>query len=166
MKKKVLFSILGGILIMLTVGCNNNQGDFSGTGTIYRYSEDRLSNGDSIKGISYVTDATSLNRKTYLKHEVEDFNITKTYVCFITDQEYCMESSEDAYETNLNILKENDQWFYEHNGRCIYGSGNIRTYCFGDGYSDIEISTTNISVDGSNDDNCTANSNGKASSCS
>lgn len=165
MKKKIILSIFCVICLFGMTGCDGliseNNHNFSGTGIIYRNTEDNLKIGDSIKDIDYTTDATELNGRTYLKHEVEDFVITKNYVCFVTDKEYCLEGSETAYDSNVNILRENDQWFHDHNGGCIYGSGSMRTYCLGDNFTEI----TPYSVDDSLGLECSVNVTSASASC-
>ncbi len=168
MKRKIsnfLFMIL---ILLIFTGCSSNvehQNNFSGTGTIYRYGTENLYEGDSIKNIEYVMDSSSFEHSTYLKHEVDNFIIKKTYVCFVTDKEYCMENNADAEDENIEILKANDSWFSEHNGRCIYGTGIIRTYCFGGGFSNLEISDSAIIADLSNGEYCSANNVSNSSSC-
>ncbi|MGYP000017263247 len=167
MKKRIFYGFVIVLFVFVLTGCGSSdeKNSFSGTGTIYRYGTEDLYNGDSIAEIDYVTDPSSLHRTTYLKHEVEDFTITKTYVCFVTDQEYCMESGEGLEEENRKILEANDSWFYDHDGRCLYGTGIFRTYCFGGGFSNLELASSAIIVELSNDEYCSSNYLSGSSSC-
>ena len=81
----------------------------------------------------YSFDASTLNSKYYLKHDVVDDIITASYVCFVTDTEHCLrggvdESSLDSkpvFEANSQIIR-NYQTFYnlgEVQNMSIYNPG-------------------------------------------
>jgi len=96
------------------------------TKTVYRYTKDQLKIGDSIEGIEVTIDPTTLGHNHYLKHELSaDNKITASYTCFVTDKEYCMQGGQpSAYETNLAILKSQEQWFINHGGSCSTAGDN------------------------------------------
>ena len=51
----------------------------------------------------YTTDASTLDKSNYLKHDVVDDIITATYTCFvINNTEYCMKGSTDGSTFNAN----------------------------------------------------------------
>ncbi len=130
----------------ITVGINAVQDDgsggfevtdpaFSGTGTIYRWSMDNLSINDTVasltEGTDYTTDATELPTVVstfassasnyYLKHTIVNNNVTESYVCFISDEEHCLQGGGTNYYTvNRGILETtaNQNWFTSHNGSC------------------------------------------------
>ena len=92
---------------------------FTGTGTVYRNTTDSLNIGDSIEGVETTTDPTTLGKNFYLKHDVVDNKIIASYVCFITDTEYCMQGgSADYYETNKVLLQGQEAWFTNNGGSC------------------------------------------------
>lgn len=60
------------------------------------------------------------NENFYIKNEITKGIVTKAQVCFVTDKEVCLESSEDSYEANVNILRNEEEWFTSNGGTCTY----------------------------------------------
>ena len=129
--------------------------DFNGTGTIYRYYtgkssgqtqtlslnqniEDYLSN-DSYKG-EWSTDPSNFNSINYLKHEVSNYEITASYVCFIADNtEHCMQGVDGSYyQTNVGILQGVQSWFTSdsNGGSCSIDASGY-SYCNGAEFYDV-----------------------------
>ena len=56
----------------------------------------------------YTTDASTLNKTYYLKHDVEDDIITASYVCFIyNNNEYCMKGLDrTSFASNTQIIQD------------------------------------------------------------
>ena len=74
-------------------------------GIVYRWTTDRLNIGDSIEGISTVTDYKALGKKYFLKHEIVDNKIQTSEACLIKDgNTYCLKTNE--YETSKTKLLE------------------------------------------------------------
>ena len=61
----------------------------------------------------YTTDASTLNKEYYLKHDVVEDIITASYVCFVTDTEHCMKGGDGgaSFATNTQIIRD-FQTFY------------------------------------------------------
>ena len=98
-----------------TVSCQQRTGIFGGVG-------------------DYTTDASTLNKTSYLKHDVVDNRITASYVCFIfNNTEHCMKGGNTtSYSTNRQIII-NYQAFYNlpnnaNPGCSFYDSSS---YCHG-----------------------------------
>ena len=67
------------------------------------------------EGLVYTTDASTLNKTYYLKHDVEDDIITASYVCFVYNNvEHCMKGavnessleSKPIFNTNTQVIKD------------------------------------------------------------
>ncbi len=72
---------------------------------VYRWTTDYLNKGDSIEGISTVTDSTILGKNHYLKHEIVNNKIQTSEVCFIKGgNTYCLKPKE--YEISKAKLLE------------------------------------------------------------
>lgn len=94
----------------------------------------------------YTKDASGLNKKHYLKHEVVDNIITASYACFVTDKEYCMQGGNASYyAANQAILQSQDAWFNNSDGYCYiesefsgcysYNKYNIGANSYGEVYT-------------------------------
>ena len=67
----------------------------------------------------YTTNASSLNKTYYLKHDVVKDIVTASYVCFITDTEHCMQGGDSSYyEANETLLQGQEEWFNNNGGSC------------------------------------------------
>ena len=89
------------------------------TGTVYRWTTDSLSIGDSIEGVEITTDPSTLNKNYYLKHDVVNNIITASYACFVTDTEHCVRGGDSSYyETNKALLQSQESWFIGNGGYC------------------------------------------------
>jgi len=111
--------------------------------TVYRWSTDNLNIGDSIEGIE-TTITPPTNRKNYLKHDVENNIIKASYVCFVTDTEHCMQGGNaDYYETNKQLLQNQQTWFTSRGGSCKMSGTSTTSYfnCNGGGFSNINAFT-------------------------
>ena len=86
----------------------------------------------------YTTNASSLNKSVYIKHDVVDNIITASYVCFIyNNSEKCLKGNDSSsVATNIQIIKDYQE-FYNldtvttpslNNPGCRYGSGNSECY--------------------------------------
>jgi len=105
----------------------NNESDST---VVYRWTEDILHSGDSIEGIATTTDPSTLGRSYYLKHKIDSNNlITESYVCFITDTEYCLQGGDSSYyQSNVAILRTNETWFNNHSGSCTLEETSFGCY--------------------------------------
>ena len=73
----------------------------------------------------YTTDASTLNKTYYLKHDVVDDIITASYVCFVTDIEHCMQGGNSSYyAANKTLLQSQESWFTGQSGSCSFGDGS------------------------------------------
>lgn len=53
----------------------------------------------------YTQDASTIDKGFYLKHDVEDNIIKKSYACVVANgEEYCTENGADKYESNKTVL--------------------------------------------------------------
>ncbi|MCI9110882.1 MAG: hypothetical protein HFH47_03595, partial [Bacilli bacterium] len=135
----------------LTVTLDFSQADGSGSvgptpvfQTVYTYSNDILSIGNSIDGIKTYLNSSELiaesNKKYYLKHEIDSENkIVNSYVCFITDSEHCMQGgNSDYYETNKALMQSQEEWFTNNEGSCEFKTKS--TDCYGAGFFEVGAS--------------------------
>ncbi|MCI9110548.1 MAG: hypothetical protein HFH47_01900, partial [Bacilli bacterium] len=139
--------------------------------TVYRWDSKSLNIGDSIEGIDTGTTSPT-NRKYYLKHDVENNIIKASYVCFVTDAEHCIQGgSKDYYETNKELLQNQQTWFTSGGGSCKISGTSTTSYfnCKGGGFSNVNAFTdgsviVSIPLD-TNDsfDSCSVNSDGRSS---
>ncbi len=81
----------------------------------------------------YTTDASTLNKAYYLKHDVVDNIITASYVCFVTDTEHCLRGGDGgaSYTANVGVLQEQQTWFTSHSGSCSLNPSGSISYCNG-----------------------------------
>ena len=139
------------------------------------YCEDDAGTGNCTSGTvtlspgDYETDASNLNKIYYLKHDVVDDIITASYVCFVTDEEHCMQGGDmnvsthlsPYYSTNQSLLQNQQTWFNNHSGSCSFGSGS--SYCYGGGFSPVGAdSSGNVFALVSDAGNCGVNNNGNS----
>ncbi|MBR3229856.1 MAG: hypothetical protein IKF91_03410, partial [Bacilli bacterium] len=83
----------------------------------------------------YTTDASTLNKTYYLKHDVVDDIITASYVCFVTDTEHCMQGGNPSfYSANVGVLQTQESWFNSHEGGCSLNSSGSYSRCGGGGF--------------------------------
>ena len=83
----------------------------------------------------YTTDASTLNKTYYLKHDVVDDIITASYVCFVTDTEHCMQGVDPSfYSVNVGVLQTQESWFNSQGGSCSLNSSGSSSVCDGGGF--------------------------------
>ena len=113
------------------------------------YCEDDAVTGNCTSGTvtlspgDYETDASNLNKTYYLKHTIVNDIVTASYVCFVTDEEHCMQGGDinvsthlsPYYSTNQSLLQNQQTWFNNHSGSCSFSSGGSR--CSGSGFSEV-----------------------------
>ncbi len=80
---------------------------------------------------NYTTDANTLNKMYYLKHDIYDNIVIASYVCFVTDTEHCMQGGD--YLTNMTLLQSQQTWFNNYSGSCSIGSNS--SHCYGGGFT-------------------------------
>ena len=70
----------------------------------------------------YTTDPMLLNTDVYLKNDVVNNIVTRSYVCFVTDKENCLEVDgkfqREFFNSNKLILQSNETWFENDGGSC------------------------------------------------
>lgn len=87
-------------------------------------------NNSLLENEGFSLDSSSLNSKRYLRHDVENNIIKKTYVCFKDgDDEYCLEGGDNgiSYSNNAQIIRD----FNRRNSSCYLNNGNDYTNCSG-----------------------------------
>jgi len=135
--------------------------------TVYRWDTKTLNLEDSIEGTETTTTAPT-NRKYYLKHDIENNIIKASYVCFVTDKEYCMQGgSADYYETNKELLQNQQTWFTSNSGSCqildthfsCNGGSFYRVNAFADG---SVVASIPLDSSGDSTDGCYVYSNGSS----
>ena len=72
----------------------------------------------------YKLNPNELEYNFYIKNEITNGIVTKAQVCFVTDKEVCLESYENSYEANVNILRNEEEWFISNGGNCTFGEQN------------------------------------------
>ena len=90
----------------------------------------------------YTTDASTLNKAYYLKHDVVDDIITANYACFVMyNTEYCMKGSTDGstWSANKNIL---DTLKDDGTLSCLNSIGNSGVFCSGGGFGNLQATST------------------------
>ena len=89
----------------------------------------------------YTTDASTLNKTYYLKHDVVDDIITVSYVCFVyNNAEHCMKGGDGgaSYSANQQIIQDFQAFNNlpdNANPGCNWGSSY--SYCFGGGFNSV-----------------------------
>ena len=97
------------------------------------------------------------NDKYYLKHTINNGVITETYVCFVTDKEYCIKYG-DMYENNVDLLRDNEELFNRKNGECIFYAN--QSYCYSEQFKEITIDYNNrLSVEYDSYNSCEIDEN-------
>ena len=107
----------------------------------------------------YTTDASTLNRTYYLKHDVVDDIITASYVCFVTDEEHCLKGGDggESFASNTQIIQDY-QTFYNlpsnnANPGCTFTSSG--SSCSGGGFRLVSAHSDGaVSVNGSSSGYC------------
>ena len=99
----------------------------------------------------YTTNASTLNKTYYLKHDVEDDIITNSYVCFVyNNAEHCLKGGDNgaSFAANTQIIKDFQTFnnlpnnanpgctFYSSNSTC-YGGGFYYVYAGSDGIVNV-----------------------------
>ena len=125
------------------------------TGTIYRWRTKTANNGASISNIGeYTTNASTLNKTYYLKHDVADDIITASYVCFVyNNAEHCMKGGDNGASFAANTQTIKDFQTFNNlpdnaNPGCYFYSGF--SSCDGGGFDQVNASSDgDVSVGGS-----------------
>ena len=93
----------------------------------------------------YTTSQSEIQSQSnyYYKHTVVNDIITESYVCFVSDTEHCMQGGYSSnYPANITLLQEQEEWFNNHSGRCIFAykvASNTRGFrCSGGGLDEID----------------------------
>ena len=113
----------------------------------------------------YTTDASTLNKTYYLKHDIVNDEITNSYVCFVyNNAEHCMKGGDGgaSYSANQQILRD-FQTFNNlpdnANPGCNFNSSN--SYCGGGGFDRVYAgSGGGVDVGGSSSGYCAVYSDG------
>ena len=109
----------------------------------------------------YTTDASTLNKTYYLKHDVVDDIITESYVCFVyNNAEHCMNGLNYSY--NTQIIKEYQAYFQlelstgGYDNSCFYDCyGTCFSRCSGGEFYRLEaVDSGNVNVNGSSSERC------------
>ena len=117
------------------------------------------------KGLgSYSEDASTLNKKYYLKHDIVEDVVTNSYVCFVyNDNEHCMKGADGmaSFDENDQIIK-NYQSFYNlntilvtpspNNPGCLFS--NSISDCLGGGLYRVNFYSRGVQVYGSESTYC------------
>ena len=139
------------------------------------YCEDDWGSGNCTSGTvtlspgDYETDASNLNKTYYLKHTIVNDIITESYVCFVTDEEHCMQggvneeslSTKPTFDSNTQIIHDY-QTFYNlntvsnpssSNPGCYFNSSG--SYCYGGGFYHVGAGSDGfVDVCGSSSGRC------------
>ena len=121
----------------------------------------------------YTTDASTLNKTYYLKHNVEDDIITASYVCFVyNNSEHCLKggvneeslSTKPTFDSNTQIIHDY-QTFYNlpnnANPGCYFSSSNSN--CRGGGFYYVYAgSFGRVYVYGSSSERCSVSGVGNS----
>ena len=113
----------------------------------------------------YTTNASTLNKTYYLKHDVEDGIITASYVCFVyNNAEHCLKGGDNgaSFEQNTQIIQDY-QTFYNLPNNANPGCYFYSDYsdCYGGGFNYVNArSGGNVEVRGSSSEDCIIHSDG------
>ncbi|MBR2708508.1 MAG: hypothetical protein IKE90_03635, partial [Bacilli bacterium] len=115
----------------------------------------------------YTTDASTLNKTYYLKHDVVDDIITASYVCFVyNNSEHCMKGGDGgaSFAANTQMIKDfqtfNNLGDYDFNGNgCYFNSDN--SYCNGGGL-EVHINDGRVDVKASSSVWCVVDIDGSS----
>ena len=113
----------------------------------------------------YTTDASTLNKTYYLKHDVVEDIITASYVCFVyNNAEHCMKGGDNgaSFAANTQMIKD-FQTFNNlpdnANQGCNFDSSD--SICDGGGFDSVEATSNGrVYVHGSPSGNCFVNDGG------
>ncbi|MBR3229575.1 MAG: hypothetical protein IKF91_01960 [Bacilli bacterium] len=113
----------------------------------------------------YTTDASTLGKTYYLKHDVVDDIITASYVCFVyNNAEHCMKGADGgaSFAANTQIIKD-FQTFNNlpdnANPGCVFSSS--LSDCIGGGFNDVYANSNDlVGVGGSSSEHCDVANNG------
>ena len=108
----------------------------------------------------YTTDASTLNKNYYLKHDVVDDIITASYVCFVTDTEHCMQGGASYYAANKTLLQSQESWFTGQSGSCDFG--DVASNCDSSALIAIANSSGSAYAGVSGSDYCGVDPNGNS----
>ena len=107
----------------------------------------------------YTTDASTLNKTFYLKHDVVEDEIINSYVCFVyNNAEHCMKGGDGgaSYSANQQILRDFQAFNNlpdNANPGCYWDSSS--SYCYGGGFSFVSVASGgSVSVYGSSSEYC------------
>ena len=116
----------------------------------------------------YTTDASTLNKTYYLKHDVADDIITASYVCFVyNNAEHCMKGGDNgaSFAANTQIIKDFQSFNNlpdNANPGCSFDSSD--SYCIGGGFGRVHAYSYGIlHVYGSSSGDCYVYSDGHSS---
>ena len=120
-----------------------------------------------VDALEYTTNASSLNKTYYLKHDVEDDIITNSYICFVyNNSEHCLKGGDNgaSFAANTQIIKD-FQTFNNlpdnANPGCTFDS--VRSYCYGGGFSQVySESLGHVIVYGSSSEYCNVGGGGNS----
>lgn len=97
-------------------------------GTLYGWQSSRpFTIGDTLLPDMYWMERTAhITKNHYLKHDIVASKITASYLCFVTDAEYCLQGGDGgaAYETNKAILQSQESWVTSNGGECYFDEYN------------------------------------------
>ena len=108
----------------------------------------------------YTTNASTLNKTYYLKHDVEDDIITASYVCFIyNNTEHCLKGGDNgaSFATNTQIIQDYQTFYnlgaYSNGTGCNFNSSI--SSCYGGGFNSVNAnSIDSVYVSGSSSEYC------------
>ena len=114
----------------------------------------------------YTTDASTLDKTYYLKHDVEENKITASYVCFVYNNgEHCMKGADNgvSFAANTQMIQDYQSFYnlgaYSNGTGCYFYS--VSSYCIGGGFGDVESNSDgSVHVGGSSSENCNVNITG------
>ena len=120
---------------------------------VYRWTTDRLNIGDSIEGISTVTNYTELGKNHFLKHEIVDNKIQTSEACFIKGGNmHCLKQHE--YEISKAKLLE-----IFGDSACTFANSGFHVNCAASGVYAGAGSGGSVYA-GAGSSGCSANSDG------
>ena len=114
----------------------------------------------------YTTDASTLNKTYYLKHDVVDDIITASYICFVyNNTEHCMKGGDGgaSFAANTQMIQDYQSFYnlgaYSNGTGCDFDTSY--SHCNGGGFNQVNAgSGGSVSVYGSSTENCTVYSDG------
>ena len=124
----------------------------------------------SYQGIGdYTTDASTLNKNYYLKHDVEDDVITASYVCFVyNNAEHCMKGGDGgaSFAANTQMIQDYQSFYnlgaYSNGTGCYFDSSESSTsLCSGGSIGQVLAGVDDhVYVSDSSSDRCDVLNNG------